>query len=715
MIRILWAFACLLLTSMAAVAQPQNDTVKEDPYELTLEELMSIPIVSASKEKESSFAAPVTSFVITRKDMMNTGSTSIPEALRMAPGLIVRETANGVYDVSIRGGKDNLPSHSFTFMNNSILVMINNRPIFNYLSGGTTWQNLPVDIADVERIEIVYGPNAPLYGPNAVDGVINIITQKSEEKTYGTARFQAGNASLFSALIGGEISNKVNFNVSANYANRKRADEKYFDFSTASYINDLADHSTPDLASNPYLYFPEPEIASRHSGVNFNLYYTPAKNTTITLNTGYNSNLNLGSSGTYTNVSQQVNTNLNHMLKVESGNMTFQTSLIHGRHGASGNQPEQFQDYSTFDSYLDYNFRVSNKLSLRPAFSYQNAMIDDEPYTVDLGKSGVFNNKATMYNYAFSLKADYNPIPALRIIGAVRSDKFKAPDDTYISYQGIVNYKLNDNNIIRFLGGRSHAGSFIMPVYINLVLDDPFILVNVVGNEDFNLLQNNILELGYKTKLNSKVSLDVSVFRQSYRNYSAQLTRVVKEPSFAPPAKGELEFKQSNIGLESDQTGATVAATILLGQVTFKPSLTWQQNKLNNYSPYYAEPNPMLYPENNYEKVEDKTSEFTPDVFGGFAINAPVKKWNFNLTGYFYSAYKLNGIHEADVQTGALIHRDLEEVNDKVLLNANISYTINPKINVFLNGRNLLGQEQQEAYASEEIGRLFLAGVHIEL
>ena len=81
---------------MAAVAQPKNDTVQEDRYELTLEELMSIPIVSASKEKESSFAAPVTSFVITRKDMMNTGSTSIPEALRLAPGLTGTYNGNQV-------------------------------------------------------------------------------------------------------------------------------------------------------------------------------------------------------------------------------------------------------------------------------------------------------------------------------------------------------------------------------------------------------------------------------------------------------------------------------------------------------------------------------------------------------------------------------------------------------------------------------------------
>src|SRR5699024_3385207 len=97
-----------LFVAGSVMAQEEQNHEDKDIYRLSLEELMNIPIVSASKEAESTFEAPVTAYVITRQDILNSGATSIPEALRLAPGLIVREMANGSYDVSIRGGKDNL-------------------------------------------------------------------------------------------------------------------------------------------------------------------------------------------------------------------------------------------------------------------------------------------------------------------------------------------------------------------------------------------------------------------------------------------------------------------------------------------------------------------------------------------------------------------------------------------------------------------------------
>lgn len=701
---------------MSASGFAQQVEEIEDPYELTLEQLMSIPIVSASKEKESSFAAPVSSYVITNSDIKNSGAISIAEALRMAPALIVREVANGVFDVSIRGGKDNLPSNSYAFTNNSLLVMINNRPVFNYLSGSTNWQDLPVDVADVERIEIVYGPNAPLYGPNAVDGVINIITQKSTEGTYGNATIQAGTGLAFSALVGAQVSPKVGFNVSANHGKRNRFETEFYDFTAEKFVSNLADHSNAGLSSSPYLAFPEPDVAMERTGLNVNLYYNPGERTSITLNTAHNSSMFLAPSGLNTNIAQNINQSTNHLIRVESGNFTLQSSIVYGKNSNAGHTPEQAQDYSVIDNYVDYNFKIGENFSLRPAISYQTYTYDDKRYTVDLGKKGVFNNRATMYNNAFSIKGDYNVNKKLRVIGAVRADRFKSPDDLYLSYQAIASYKLNENHIFRFLGGRSHAGSFILPGYINVsIQDNPYMVVNGIGNKDFDLLQNNILELGYKAKLNGKVSVDVSVFHQAYRNYSAQLTTVISEPSFAPPAKGELQFQQRNIDLESDQTGVTVSATALFGKITVKPSVTYQQNQLTNFSPYYNEPHSVVFPEYNSTVKEDRKSEFTPDFFGGITMNAPVKNWNFNLSGYFYSSYKLNSIQEAEVQTGALLHRPLQDIDGKLLLNANITYRLNDNVNVFLNGRNLLGQESREAYATERIGRLVFAGLNLKL
>lgn len=694
-------------------------TDSEDMYELSLEELMSINIVSASKKSESTFEAPVTSYVVTRQDILNSGATSIPEALRLAPGLIVREIANGSYDVSIRGGKDNLPSHQFTYLNTSILAMINGRPVFNYLQGGTYWENLPIDVADVEQIEIVYGPNAPLYGPNAVDGVINIITRKGtgDSKTYATATTQFGKSNIFSALVGTKLTDKLELSVSANNTNRKRYVTEFFDPNVDAFITDLKQSSNPALASDPFSYYPDPSVSAKRSGANFNLYYTPTSKTVFTLNSGYNDNRTISGINAGSTVNQMTNSSFHHLLKAEVSNFTFQTSILSGRQGLVGNVAEYNYDYVTIDNYLDYNLKVNDKLSLRPALSYQNATIDDRKFTVDVNKTGLFNNKATMYNYAASLKADYSPIPAVRLIGAVRADKFKAPDDTYISYQGIVNYKLNSKNIARFLAGRSYAGSFINQAYSNFsISDNAFANVIAKGNDNLKLLQNNILELGYRSQLTRQISIDISLFDQQYSDFSAQLTRVTKEPVFFPvPEKGEFSLLYQNIDLKSHQQGATITLNMFVGKVNIRPFVTLQQTKLTNYSPYYNEFHPLFYPVYNIDNKNDQKSDYTPSSFGGLYVNVPVSKWNFNVSSYYYSNYKLNGNSSVNQSTGELVARDIENIGSKVLFNANIGYKFTPNFTVFANGRNLFGQTARESYGSDQIGRMVMMGLNINL
>src|SRR5450432_2364771 len=158
----------------------QHDSLRLD--DLSLKDLLNVKIVSVSKNSESLFDAPLSASVVTREEIRKSGSTSIMEALRLVPGMIVREQSNGNYDIHLRG-MDNVPPNApfDVTSNTTTLVMIDNRPVYNYLRGGTFWETLPVDINDVEKIEVVRGPAAALYGPNAVNGVINIITRQAEK------------------------------------------------------------------------------------------------------------------------------------------------------------------------------------------------------------------------------------------------------------------------------------------------------------------------------------------------------------------------------------------------------------------------------------------------------------------------------------------------------------------------------------------------------
>jgi iron complex outermembrane recepter protein len=176
---------------IALPAQAQNDSLPDllkfkvsDMYEMLAGDLLNQNVTIASKKSEKLFYAPLSTSLVTKEDILRAGCTSIAEALRLVPGLAVFEQSNGNYDVHLRGGSNVQRNSLFSVAGNTTtLVMIDNRPTYNYYLGGTFWETLPIDLNDVERIELVRGPTSAMYGPNAVSGVINIITRNAKERS----------------------------------------------------------------------------------------------------------------------------------------------------------------------------------------------------------------------------------------------------------------------------------------------------------------------------------------------------------------------------------------------------------------------------------------------------------------------------------------------------------------------------------------------------
>lgn len=233
----------LVLILLSGFLTPQAVAQENKIYSnMSLDELLNIDVVvTASKIPEDLFEAPLSVTIIKKEEIERSGATSIPEALRLSPGLIVREITPGNYDVHIRGLDDITKNVYITLpYNTTTLVMIDNRIVYNYFTGGTLWETFPIDINDVEQIEVVRGPASALYGPNAVTGVINIITTQSNKKgmnasvnaTAGSE--QAKNAS---ANIGYNWNNTTKLTFSGNFTERHRFNEGYFNFNTGSYTS----------------------------------------------------------------------------------------------------------------------------------------------------------------------------------------------------------------------------------------------------------------------------------------------------------------------------------------------------------------------------------------------------------------------------------------------------------------------------------------------
>lgn len=169
--RVLVAF--LVGSSACTLAQAQG----RDLADLSLEELADLRITSVSRRAERLADAPASVYVITADDIRHSGATSLPEVLRLAPTLQVARIDASQYAISARGFNNAI--------GNKLLVLIDGRTVYTPLFSGVFWEQQDVMLEDVERIEVITGPGATLWGANAVNGVINVLTRSARD-THGT-------------------------------------------------------------------------------------------------------------------------------------------------------------------------------------------------------------------------------------------------------------------------------------------------------------------------------------------------------------------------------------------------------------------------------------------------------------------------------------------------------------------------------------------------
>jgi len=166
--------ACLLLLSMSHPAAAAEDS--GDLFELSIEELGRVLVVMPARQPQRVQQSSSAIYVITGEEIRRSGYTSLPEILRLAPGVEVTRDGAHSWTISIRGFTDNL--------SNKLLVLIDGRSVYSPLFAGVFWDAQDTFIPDIERIEVISGPGGTLWGTNAVNGVINIIT-RSADATQG--------------------------------------------------------------------------------------------------------------------------------------------------------------------------------------------------------------------------------------------------------------------------------------------------------------------------------------------------------------------------------------------------------------------------------------------------------------------------------------------------------------------------------------------------
>jgi len=205
---------CLLLWQCggAAFAEPLAGTGGE-LKQLSVEELMNVKVTSVAKEPQKLLQAAASIQVITSEDIRRSGATSIPEALRLADNLQVARINAHDWAISARGFNANLA--------NKLLVLIDGRAVYTPLYGGVLWDVEDYLLEDIDRIEVISGPGGTLWGANAVNGVINIVT-KAATDTQGPYAFGGGGnepRAQAGARYGAELAPDVSLRVYGKYTN----------------------------------------------------------------------------------------------------------------------------------------------------------------------------------------------------------------------------------------------------------------------------------------------------------------------------------------------------------------------------------------------------------------------------------------------------------------------------------------------------------------
>ncbi|HSZ24932.1 MAG TPA: TonB-dependent receptor [Cytophagaceae bacterium] len=720
----------MLLSSITSYAQ--TDSLSKNIEDISLEELMNVKIVSASKKEESQFDAPLSASSISREEIKKAGATSIMEALRLLPGLFVTESTNGNYNVSIRGFSNMPAGTSLNAAANSItLVMIDNRPVYNYFNGGTFWETLPVDLNDVEKIEVVRGPAAAVYGPNAAAGVINIITRRPQkEGLYTVANVQGGtpNQIISNASVGYKLK-KLDFIVSGNQQFRQRTQSDYYSWVTGKNTSAdsiqtsfptgavLTDTSGKPNASQRY---PNRNTSMNKWGYNGFLNYNISEKSIVSLAFGgeqafvqkaFIENLATPLSSAFSN-SQYAN------LKAKINRFSGQVSYLKGIQDEAVGFIGYKYNFNTLDANAEYDI-VYKGLSIKPGVFYRRADYNDTKYAHVDTKQGFLGGNRILANYAGSIRTELNASKKIKITAAGRLDKYNAPTKAYFSYQAGANYKLNEKNLLRVVVSKAYKGPNMYDTYANnnifignlatqvapgVTLPLPY-YAHVQGNPSLLMQSISMVEVGYRVKATDNLYFDLEVFHQTTQNFSY----LVGQPTVVSPL-GIVTINQSvqNISMKATQNGATLSANFVLKKFQFKPFVTYQVTNNNNYPLYRNSVSADSV--HNITVTQNMKDQGTPNVYGGFYANLQAtSRLNFNLNSYIMSNYTyLNLENSFDPTKGNVA------VFGKVILNAKISYKFFNRLDLFVNVRNLTNSRSFEFAHTDITKATFLVGGSFE-
>jgi len=655
-------FLCIF-SVFSKISQAQE--FKDNLIDLSLEQLMEIEVTTASKMEEKMFDTPAAVYVITAEDIRRSGVRSIPDALRIVPGVDVAQINSNEWAVSIRGFND-----SFA---NKLLVLVDGRNVYTPMFGGVVWSDLDTLISEIERIEVIRGPGGAVWGNNAVNGVINIITKNSKDTKGNFVEGGGGNEQrgFVNLRHGGDVSDIGTYKIFANYFNRDSL------------------KSTTGGSNND-------NWQSGRVGLRFDLDPTEKDELMITANfftTDFNRNITIATT----------TPDIFETFKSESDNYGFDMQALWRRQLGG----DSYIDFQIYYEYINRDLEGITKIKRntidmemlhRIPFSYHGAHdliwgLNYRFYSDDVDSSEVFslNDPKANINLISGFIQDQVSFFNNKLIVTLGS-KFEHNDFTGFEVQPNFRVLVSPDEKNRFWASVSKAVRvpariddsvrFLVSTVSDPVTGQP-VENQIFGNTD--LLSETVwaFELGYRTTPYEWVNLDIASYINLYKNLNVA---VAQSPMFNPGDPSIiLPFE-----FENDQNGKTYGIEVAS---TFTPYNFWKLRL--NYTFFNidldlqtSDPAIIRFPEGTSPKHKFAIQSF---------LNLP---HNFEFDSTLYWVDEL----------------DEFDIGDYTRLDIRLGYTPIKNLSFSIVGQNLLKKEHQEfgnsfIGDSAEIERSFIGSV----
>lgn len=562
----------LVLFCLINVSYGQEIETKDFTY------LMDRDVESSSKVLESNFVSPLNTYVITQEDIRLYGSHNIMDILRHVPGLIISERTPDNYDIHIRG-LNNLPdgfSRFHNMANSQCIILIDGHNYTDYTMGIINLHKIPVSISDIKRIEIIEGATSALYGLNACQGVINIITHDTHvHDSNHTFGFISNNAHGIYNTLNIDVNDKVDVEIGFSSHQAKRFTDKLYVHQANIPENDPLQR--PDLlwngkgwkggwvdknsildslrvfcwASNKDDYLPYPKnnkfneayenttISSRDNTLRVRFNITPDYMTnkhSMVLSYYNNESFDAAFDEHPWSMSQflfsSISTDIKGNIKKFHYNINSRWEKVNEDVYTPGFTNKLFALTSTL-SWMDRinkNFTYSVELFQRNwnvkehnegIYESKNVeYLDIISEKVMLDK--VFSNKTVRFNtIGAGFRGEYQN-DLMRLICALRYDYVDNPKQNVFSYNIAATFKMNDNSIFRVTTARASKSPYICFTQENYTIhreDMRLPTYTRVNGNDYKIQTTDNYELGYRYR-NPKFELDLTLFQSYSRNLS---------------------------------------------------------------------------------------------------------------------------------------------------------------------------------------------------